>query len=366
MMLSSSAVHAFEIAVRFAPHVLALVVVTRTLAGQPYPFSSVGWLFLASPLIESVLGEERRSRQTLGGAERVACRLAPWMWLPLHVAVLVAAISILQDVPDPVAAVWLAIPVGMLCGMFGMAAAHELMHRRERVAQSAAALLLATSGYGHFLIEHVHGHHRRVGTPADAATARLGESVYTFLPRTVKGGLASAWRFEAERLTRRGRRVLDPRNRLIALGTLSILLCIAAGLVAGYAGVVFFTAQGVVSVAILEIVNYIQHYGLVRREAAQGIRDPIVRAHTWDCAFRLTNLLLIDLGRHSDHHLCPTRRADELDTRPDAPRLPAGYFTMVILALLPPLWTQIMDPRTMVVRERIDRGLAPLPAQSTK
>jgi alkane 1-monooxygenase len=365
MMLGLSAVRTVEIAVRFVPHMLALVVVTSTLYHLPHPFGPVGWLFLTAPILESVLGEQR-SRRTPSHAERIACQLAPWLWLPLQAAVLVAGISIVRDAPDPVAAAWLAIPAGMLSGMFGLAAAHELMHRRERIAQSAAALLLVSCGYGHFLVEHVRGHHRRVGTLADPATARLGESVYAFLPRTLKGGLVSAWRLEAERLARSGRRVFDPRNRLIALGALSILLCAAAWLAAGLAGAVFFVVQGAVSAAILEVTNYIQHYGIVRREAVRGVRNPIAAVHAWDCAFRLTNLLLIDLGRHSDHHLRPARGADMLELRRDAPRLPAGYFTLFVLALLPPLWMQIINPRVMLVRKRIDRGLTPLPAKPTE
>lgn len=365
MTLRSSAMTALEIAVRFLPHALALIVVTRTVAGIPYPFSPVGWLFLSVPILESLFGEERRSRHRLGRAQRVACRFAPWLWLPLQAAVLFAGMYIVRNLPDPVQAVWLAIPVGMLSGMFGMSAAHELMHRQGWIARSAAALLLISCGYGHFLIEHLRGHHRQLGTPSDAATARLGESVYAFLPRTVKGGLTNAWRLEVERLARQGRCAFDARNQLVALGALSLLLCTTVALVAGLAGLVFLIAQSVVSVAILEVVNYIQHYGLVRRET-QLVPEPLTAAHAWDCRFRLTNLLLVDLGRHSDHHLWPIRRADELGFRPDAPRMPAGYFTMCILALLPPLWTLLIDPRAMLVRERLNRGLAALPAQSNQ
>lgn len=364
MASRSKAVPAAEIATRFVPHALALVVAVRAFAGLPSPFWPVGWLFLALPPLELLLGEER-ARRPVSRAERVACRLAPWLWLPLQGAVLAAGLSVLRGTSDLGDAVRLAIPMGMLSGMFGMAAAHELMHVRERAARAAAGLLLAVCGYGHFLIEHVSGHHRRVGTPADGATARLGESVYAFLPRTVASGLASAWRTEAERLARRGRRALDPANRLIAWGALSILLCAGAGWLAGAPGIVFLVVQGAVGVASVETMNYLQHYGLVRREAAPGVYDPVTPALTWDCAFRLTNLLLLDLGCHSDHHLQAARRSDELAPRSDAPRMPAGYFTMFVLALLPPLWAQIMDPRVELVRARVERGDLRLPPCAT-
>lgn len=363
MMPRSSAVTVLETAVRFAPHALAALVATRTFTGLPQPFLPVTWLFLSVPILESLLGQEPAPRHGPCRAERVACRLAPWLWLPFHAAVLVAAISILREAPDPVQALWLAIPVGMVTGTFGLHAAHELMHRKGCTAQCAAALLFASCCYGHFLVEHVRGHHQRVGMRSDPATARLGESVYPFLVSSVKSGIAHAWHSEAERLARHGRWAYGPRNRLVALGALSLLLCATAALAAGLAGLVFLAAQSAVSVAILEVVNYIQHYGLARREDCPVHGQPTA-VHTWECRFRLTNLLLLNMGRHADHHLRPGRRAHQLAYRADAPHMPAGYFTMFIIALLPPLWALLIDPRARLVRERLDRGLCALPAQS--
>jgi alkane 1-monooxygenase len=362
---SSSALRV-QVAARFVPHALALILVFAAFSGSPTPFSLVGWLFLIAPLVELALGDEHQSRRSVGDAERIVCGMVPWLWAPIQMAVLIAGLYTLRHERDLVSSICLAVPVGMLTGVFGMAAAHELMHRRSRFGRDVAALLFVSCGYGHFLVEHTRGHHRRAGTAVDPATAKLGESVYAFLPRTLKGGLESAWRLEAERLTRIGCSRFNLRNRLIAMGALSILLCAAAGLVVGLPGVVFVMAQGAVSVAILEIINYIQHYGLVRRESALGNREPVATAWAWDCASRLTNSLLCDLGHHSDHHLRPARRSEELELRRAAPRLPAGYFTMFALALLPPLWMQIMNPRAMLVRARIERGLTPLPTSFAK
>jgi alkane 1-monooxygenase len=345
------------IVLRYLPHGFAVGMVTTAFVGGAQAFGVVGWLFLIAPLVECILGEEPSSQRLPSPAERIAFQLSPWLWLPLQAAVVVAGIVSARDSPNLVAAAWVAIPIGMVSGMFGMAAAHELMHRGGYRARGAAAMLLAACAYSHFCVEHVRGHHRRVGTPADGATARLGEGIYRFLPRTLKAGLASAWRLEARRLTQSGRRAIDPRNRVIAGGVLSMVFGAAAVLAAGFAGAVFFLTQAAVSITILEVMNYIQHYGLVRRETMPGLPEPIDAVHAWDCRFRLTNLLLLDLGLHSDHHLRPAHTANELEARLDAPRLPAGYFTLFALALMPPLWMQIMDPRVQLLRMRIDRGL---------
>ena len=347
------------IAIRYVPHAMALIAVAHVIAGASHPFWPVAWLFLGAPLVESLLGEESGPRSGRGHAARLASRLAPWLWVPVQASLFVAGLSIAREAFDPVTAAITAVPTGMMSGIFGMAAAHELMHRRG-VARSVAALMLASWGYGHFLIEHVHGHHRRVGTFADPATARLGENLYVFLPRTLKGTWVDAWHLETIRLARHGRRVCCPQNRLIVLGVLSIALCVAACLVAGLPGAVFFVVHGAVVVSILETVNYVQHYGLERR----SVRDPIAAHHTWNCTSRLTNLLLFDLGRHADHHLASTLQAFDRDPPSDAPRLPSGYFTMFVVALLPPLWTQIMDPRATLVRKRVACGLTPLPARN--
>jgi alkane 1-monooxygenase len=221
------------------------------------------------------------------------------------------------------------------------------VHRRHRFERALGEILLASVSYTHFAIEHVHGHHRHVGTPHDPATARLGESFYRFLPRTVLGGVASAWRLEAERLARRGRGVLSPSNRMLRYGLTQVLLYPLVWAAAGGTGVAVFAGQAFVAVSLLEVINYIEHYGLMRKEIAPGEYERIAPQHSWDSAYRLTNWMLINLARHADHHCLASKRYQSLELPSQAPQLPAGYGAMLLLALTPPLWFRVMNPRAL-------------------
>ena len=171
--------HAADVLLRFTPHAMALVVVIAAFAGQPSPYAPVGWLFGIAPLIEALLCEERLLQRWPGNADRLARELALWLWPPLQGAVLIVGIYLLRKQPGLAQALSLAIPAGMLAGTFGMAAAHEFMHDPKRGAQVAAAVLLAACGYGHFVVEHVRGHHRRVtmSSISELAWASISGSV---------------------------------------------------------------------------------------------------------------------------------------------------------------------------------------------
>lgn len=329
-------------AVRTLPHALALALVARACTEAPSPFAWVGACFLALPVADWLIGQDVRTPQLDGALATCVARWLPWCWMPLHVALLSASLELVRSSPTPMPTAFsLGVPAGMLAGAFGMSAAHELMHRRGTAARWGAGLLLTLSGYAHFRIAHLQGHHRLVGTPADYATAKFGQSLYAFVPRSIAGGVQLAWRHELLRLSRS--RGWARRNRVVTgLFTFSAY-AIAATLFAGAEGLVFLLCQAVVAVAVLECVNYIQHYGLVVAPAQDGS----AANHTWDCRFRVTNLLLFNLGRHAAHH------GGGCSSSEDAPpTLPTGYFACFILALLPPLWMQVMDPRAARALER--------------
>lgn len=272
-------------------------------------------------------------------------RLVTWLWVPVHVAFLAWVVSIAARMPIDWDWAGLLVSVGTIGGGVGITFAHELVHRSGRIERAMGDVLLALVSYPHFAIEHVYGHHRRVATPADPATARLGEGFYRFLPRTLAGSVAHAWAIERDRLARRGRAPWHPSNRMVRYG---LTLAVVYGVVAwrwGGRGLAFFVLQGVIAFVLLEAINYVEHYGLVRREVAPGQYEPVAACHSWDSSHRLSNWLLINLARHADHHLVASRRYPALATRDIAPQLPAGYGSMLLLALVPPLWRRVMDPR---------------------
>lgn len=239
---------------------------------------------------------------------------------------------------------WL-ISMGVVSGINAINIAHELIHRRGRLEPWTGGVLLALVAYGGFKVEHVRGHHVSVSTPQDASSARYGQSLYAFLPHAWKWNFLNAWRLEAERLQRGGLPALHWRNELIWWYGLSLAIAAAMTLACGWLGLLFFAGQSFVAFTELEIINYVEHYGLHRRRLPGGRYERTSHQHSWNSSYRVTNLFLFQLQRHSDHHAHPARRYQVLRHFDDSPQLPGGYAAMVLLALAPPLWRQVMDPR---------------------
>ncbi|WP_228535987.1 alkane 1-monooxygenase [Nocardia sp. BSTN01] len=240
----------------------------------------------------------------------------------------------------------LAATMGFVSGL-GINAAHELGHRVERLERWLAKIALAQSWYGHFHVEHNRGHHVRVATPEDPASARFGESLWTFLPRSCLGGFRSALVLERERLSHRGKRWFSRHNNLLQAWSMSAALFGASILAFGPVIIPFLILQAVVGIVLLETVNYIEHYGLLRRRRADGRYARCSPRDSWNSDRLVTNVFLFHLQRHSDHHANPGRRYQTLRTSEESPQLPYGYATMIVLALIPPLWRKVMDPRLL-------------------
>ncbi len=244
------------------------------------------------------------------------------------------------------------LSVGVSSGAGGITVAHELMHRRGKIDRGLAELLMTTASYTHFCVEHVYGHHKHVATPEDPATARYGQSLYPFVVQSILGGVRSAWRLESGRVSRRKKhaRTLHDRRLRYALD-----LALAYGLIAmlfGSAGVFFFLTQSLVAICLLELINYIEHYGLMRQKQDNGRYQNISPHHSWNSAHRLTRRVLVGLPRHADHHANASRPFWKLRHLAQAPQMPAGYAAMVLLSLLPPLWFKVMNPRVRFWQEQ--------------
>lgn len=237
------------------------------------------------------------------------------------------------------------LSVGTVMGAIGITVSHELIHKDAPLEQNAGGLLLAAVCYAGFKVEHVRGHHVHVSTPEDASSSRFGQSLYAFLPHAYKHNFLNAWRLEAERLKRRGLPALHWRNELIWWYAISALLLLGFTLAFGWLGALFFLGQALTAFTLLEIVNYVEHYGLHRRKLDNGRYERTTPHHSWNSNFLLTNLFLFHLQRHSDHHAYAKRRYQVLRHFDDSPQLPNGYAGMIVLALFPPLWRAVMDPK---------------------
>lgn len=237
------------------------------------------------------------------------------------------------------------VSVGTVGGIIAINLGHELIHKDPKVENWMGGLLLASVTYAGFKVEHVRGHHVHVSTPDDASSSRYNQSLYHFLPRAFVRNFINAWKLEKAYLERKGKKNLSVHNELIWWYAISAGFAVTFGLLWGWEGVLFFFGQSFFAALALEIINYIEHYGLHRRVNEKGRFERVTPAHSWNSNYLLTNILLFQLQRHSDHHAYAKRRYQVLRHYDESPQLPAGYATMYVLALFPPLWKKIMNPR---------------------
>ncbi|MBL8329238.1 MAG: alkane 1-monooxygenase [Rubrivivax sp.] len=308
------------------------------------------WIHLIIPALDTWIGDDASNPpetavpalEADGWYRWLVVAYVPGQWL---CTVAGAALAGTQDL-----GLWafagLLLSVGGINGV-GINTAHELGHKRVAWEQWLSKLTLAPVAYGHFFVEHNRGHHARVATPADPASARLGESFWAFLPRTVLGSLRSAWALEALRLRHAGHGPWHWRNHNLQAWTMTLLLYAALTALWGPAALLFLALQAVYGISLLEVVNYIEHYGLLRTTGADGKPVRCTPQHSWNSSHVVSNLFLFHLQRHSDHHAHPARRYQALRHFDDSPQLPSGYAAMLMVAYVPAWWRRVMDPRVL-------------------
>jgi len=307
-------------------------------------------LYGVMPILDLTLGRDGENPPEEAVAELNDDRYYRWctyLFLPLQFTSLIVACSIWArgDL-----SVWSALGLAATVGSVGGVAintAHELGHKHPLVEQWLAKVALSQTGYGHFFIEHNRGHHVNVSTPDDPASSRLGQSLYEFLPRTVAGSVRSAFRIERDRRRRAGDRFVSVRNDVLNAWALSVVLFGSLIAVFGFGIVPWLVVQACIGFLMLEVVNYVEHYGLLRARNEKGRYERCRPEHSWNANNVASNLALYQLQRHSDHHANPTRRYQSLRHFEDVPQLPTGYAGMMALALVPPLWRKVMDQRVL-------------------
>ena len=283
-------------------------------------------------------------------------RLITLIWLPIQTAMIFGLIWYVTHRGD---LVWhellvLFYGLGMATGGIGIVYAHELMHQKTSLERWLGDLLMAQALYSHFRSEHLRVHHLWVATPRDPVSARYNEGFWRFFLRVLRDCPRSAWRAEVAMLKRAGKGPLDPANPFWRYGALQAGFLILAFVVGGWLGLALFVYQAMAAIFLLELTNYVEHYGLTRKYLGEGRYEHVQPRHSWNAAHKASNWLLINLQRHSDHHYKPDRRFPLLQTydAAEAPQLPAGYPTMVFVAAFPPWWRRMMNPRVRAWRRQ--------------
>ena len=234
--------------------------------------------------------------------------------------------------------------MGMLCGVMGINVAHELGHRSKRHEQFFAKVLLLSSLYMHFFIEHNRGHHKNVSTPEDPSSARKGEMLYAFWFRSVVYSYLSAWRIERDRLIKKGKNFLSIDNEMIQFQVIQLSLLVLIWWFFGWLIMLYFIGAAIIGFLLLETVNYIEHYGLLREK--EGDRyERVMPRHSWNSNHVVGRIVLFELSRHSDHHYIASRKYQILRHLDESPQMPTGYPGMMLMAVIPPLWFYVMNRR---------------------
>ena len=252
---------------------------------------------------------------------------------------------------------WL-FSAGTVSGATTITTAHELIHKATKSERWTGGLLLSSVGYATFLPEHLYGHHRHVATPEDGSTAYLNEGVYHFIGRSLKTNFRRGFELAAFRARKQGHGAWSWKNEMVPLTLATVAMAAVAFVLAGWLGLAFFLGQAFLAICLLEVINYVEHYGLMRDKLPNGRYERVAPRHSWNANHIFTNNLLFQLQRHSDHHANGARRYQTLRHFEEAPQLPFGYATAVVAALVPPVWKRIMNPRVARARAGGDMAAA--------
>lgn len=338
------------------PFILPTLWVWGTYRGEIWSYSAVIFAFGLIPIIDFLAGIDKQNfakEEEKQVADEWYYKGVLYLWAFLQVGLLVWACDVItyKNMPTSELIGFLLSAMTVLGGI-GITVAHELGHKNGKLEQFLAKIILNTVFYRHFFIEHNRGHHVQVATLQDPATSRKNQSFYAFWVQSVFGSIRSAWNLEKKRLERKGKSVWSIENEMWAclfqpLGlmfSLTIIFSYWAGSIVWQVPL-FYLGQSILSFSLLEAVNYIEHYGITRRKLPNGKYERVEHLHSWNASHLISNFFLFQLQRHSDHHAYANRPYQILRHFEDSPQLPAGYPTMIITALFPPLWFVIMNKR---------------------
>jgi len=305
-----------------------------------------------APILDMILGEDENNppEEIVMQLDRDPYyRRLTYIVVPLHFLTLLgtAWYAGTQDLSGW-AILALAVVAGMTAGL-AINTGHELGHKNSRLEKTLAKIVLAVPAYGHFTIDHNRGHHRDVSTPEDAASSRMGESIYKFAGREMPGALLRAWRIEKDRLNRRGKSAWNSGNQILQSYALTAAIWLGLVLAFGWLMVPFLLVHSFFAWWQLTSANYVEHYGLLRTKDDNGRYERCQPHHSWNSNHVFSNLVLFHLERHSDHHTHPLRRYQSLRHFEDLPQLPNGYFGVYLLAYVPWLWFRVMDRRLLAL-----------------
>jgi alkane 1-monooxygenase len=314
-----------------------------------WSFFTPFYAFVLIPILEILLPYDTSNLEGEKRAEKEKSKLFDWM-LYLNVPIVFGLLGyLLYDISSnsyqTYEIVGLVISMGIVLGTNGINVAHELGHRKGRMQRTLAKILLLPSHYMHFYIEHNFGHHANAATAEDPATARYNQSVYSFWLTSTIRQYISSWQLQMQLLKRDGASFISIKNDMLWYTLLQIGYLTTIFLSFDILGLTVALSAGVVGFLMLETVNYIEHYGLMRKKLPSGRYERVREVHSWNSNHVIGRIVLYELTRHSDHHYKSSKKYQILDYHDISPQMPFGYPTSMVLSFLPPLWFRLMNKR---------------------
>jgi alkane 1-monooxygenase len=311
-------------------------------------YTALAYVFVFIPLIESILPIKQKDLIYIDTNKRSLNRIFDWLLylnVPIVYTILGYGFYNFSTVNlNTYENIGLVFALGILLATNAVNVAHELGHRKSKFEVLLTRLLLLPCMYMHFTIEHNHGHHKYVATDLDPATAKKGQSLYHFWVTSVLGQYKNAWRIQTRLLKKNGARFLSFKNNMLLFVILQLAYLGGVYMLFGFKIFLISLIVGIISFLFLETINYIEHYGLVRKEI-NGKYEKVQNIHSWNSNHVMGRIVLYELTRHSDHHYRASKKYQVLESLENSPTLPFGYPGSMIIATLPPLWYAIMHPK---------------------
>lgn len=315
----------------------------------PWSYFTVIYAFVLIPILEIIVPQDATNIKVEDRSEKERSRFFDWMlYLNLPIVFGLMAYA-LWDVANHAYAfyelVGLCLSIGIVLGVNGINVAHELGHRQQFIERLLGKALLLPSFYMHFYVEHNFGHHAHAATTEDPATARYNQSVYSFWFTSVTRQYCNAWRIQRKLLTKDEHAFFSIKNDMLWYLLFQGVYLITIFLVFGWTALWFALGAGIIGFLLLETVNYIEHYGLMRKKLPSGRYERVRECHSWNSNHVIGRIVLYELTRHSDHHYKSAKKYQILDYYDTSPQMPYGYPTSMVLSFVPTLWFAIMNPR---------------------
>jgi alkane 1-monooxygenase len=322
-----------------------------------FSFLTPVYAFGMIPILEILLPVDTKNLDVKSVETKLKRKIFDWLLylnLPIVLGLILLSLTIVStQTLSTFELIGLTFSLGIVLGTNGINVAHELGHRQQTKERFIGKALLLPSFYMHFYIEHNFGHHLHAATPEDPATARYNQSVYSFWLTSSIRQYFNAWAIQKKRLSTKKEQFLSVNNDMFWFTVFQSLYLIAVFLAFGTTGVLFAIFSGIGGFILLETVNYIEHYGLLRHKRNSGRYERVKEMHSWNSNHVVGRIVLYELTRHSDHHYKSSKKYQVLDCHDESPQMPYGYPTSMVLALVPPLWFSVMNkriPKSMIIQ----------------